>query len=1106
MTNTNYLDGLQPWRCIGPFRGGRVVAVSADYQHSHIFYFGACAGGIWKTTDAGTYWQNVSDGFLNTSAIGALAVAPSDSQVIYAGTGETTIRIDVSHGDGVYRSTDAGKTWAHIGLADTRHIGKIRVHPNNPDLVYVAALGHAFGPNNERGVYKSEDGGKSWRQVLFKSDKAGAVDLSLDETNPRVLYAAIWEAYRSFSQISSGGPDSGLWRSTDGGETWTDISQHPGLPKGTLGKIGVAASPAQPGRVWALVEHQPAGGLYRSDDGGDSWELVCGNQNLISRAWYYMHVTADPQDPDTVYINNLSLWKSTDGGRTFVEIGTPHGDNHDLWIDPRNPQRMIQANDGGACVSFNGGDTWSTIYNQPTAQFYHIATDNRPAYTVYGTQQDNSSIAVPSRTHRPAIVWGDCYQAGTGESGYIVVRPDDPNIVYVGAIGSSPGGGNCLQRYDHHTKQIRLITTWPEVMSGYGSIEDRYRFAWTYPIVISPHDPDVLYVGGNRVFKTTNEGQSWQPISPDLTRADPATLQPTGGPINRDSIGAETYATVFAFAESPHEPGVLWAGSDDGVLHISRNGGESWDKITPSELPEWTMISCIELSPYDKATAYVAGTRYKLDDYRPYLYKTTDYGQSWQKIDAGIPEHDFTRVIRVDPERQGLLYAGTETGLYISFDDGANWQRFQLNLPITPIHDLLIKDSDLIAGTHGRSIWILDDLTPLRQLQDADMEQAAHLFTPRPTIQQVQSIDWTGSNPGKNYLSSSGGAFVHKKTPENATIRSFLDAGENPPAGVIVTYHLKEAPSGTISLSFRTGSGKLIRTFTSRDLSADKPKAGEKKKSSADENELKISANSGWNRFVWDMRHAPGTTVEGMEPDEDFAAAGPRIAPGTYQVELTVGEQKLSQTFEIICDPSAPAAQEDLQAQYDLLVQIHERINQTAIAINRMRDLRQQLDGWAKRVEGRDGTTEIAEAATTLKEQVLEIEKTLLIPDMRSGWGDKLNAGARLLEQITALPSVVALGNYRPTDQAYEAFEHLSGKIQTQLDRLDQLIESEIPQLNAKIAASGLGAVEPRVVRELTEDEVAETAQPASPTVSGMEGSEGSPTVGPIGPDVDGSV
>jgi len=1098
MSSTSDFSGLLEWRCIGPFRGGRVVAVAGDYENANVFYFGGCAGGVWKTSDAGTYWENVSDGFFNTASVGALAVAPSDSNVIYAGTGETTIRIDVSHGDGVYKSTDAGKTWAHIGLADTRFIGKIRVHPNNPDIVYVAALGHAFGQNDERGVYKSTDGGATWRKVLFKSNKAGAVDLSIDAANPRILYAAIWETYRSFWQISSGGPDCSLWQSTDGGETWTDITDRPGLPKGLKGKIGVAASPAQAGRVWALIEHRTEGGLYRSDDGGAKWERVSDNQNLVSRAWYYIHITADPQDPDTVYINNLSFWKSTDGGKTFSEIATPHGDNHDLWIDPRNPQRMIQGNDGGANVSFNGGATWSTIYNQPTAQFYHIATDNRSPYYVYGTQQDNTSIAVPSRSHHSCITWADCYIAGTGESGYIAVRPDDYNIVYVGAIGSSPGGGNAFQRYDHRTRQIRLVTTWPDVRSGHGAGAEKYRFAWTYPIVISPHDPNTLYIGGNMVFKSTNEGQSWQPISPDLTKADPETLKPTGGPVNYDAIGAETYATVFALAESPHEPGVLWAGSDDGLLHISKDGGQNWAKITPPDLPEWTLISCIELSPYDQATAYVAATRYKLDDYQPYLYKTTDYGQTWQKITNGIAEDAFTRVVRVDPTRKGLLYAGTETGLFLSFDDGATWQQFQLNLPVAPIHDLLVKDGDLIAGTHGRSIWLLDDLAPLYQMTDAIADADAHLFTPRASARHRVGIDWSSDLPGKNYVGGFGGAFVVDKTPENAVVRTYLDVGKNPPAGAIVTYRLKQKPADTITLSFKDAQGNEIRTFKSKPEEKeprtenghpqDQPRtegqgvsaapssgvegAGEAgvaaeaaevpaAKDDPTAKELKIPANAGWNRFIWDLRHAPATKVEGKDPPAEMTIEGPVVPPGTYQATLTIGDQSYTQTFEVVGDPGAPASHEDLQAQYDLLMQLHQKIDATIKAINRMRDLRQQLDGWSKRVEELPDGKPIASAATTLKDKVLEIEKTLLIPDLRAPlhWSDSLNNGVRLLERIASLPSAVNLGNYRPTDQSYEVFKDLSPQIDAQIDQFNQLIQTDVAALNKQIADAQIGAV-----------------------------------------------
>lgn len=1061
------LAGLLEWRCIGPFRGGRVVAVAGDPRDRNLFYFGAVAGGVWKTTDAGTYWECISDGFFKTSSVGALAVAEADPNVIYAGMGETTIRIDVSHGDGVYKSTDAGRTWRHVGLADTRHIGKIRVHPQNPDVVYVAALGHAFGPNAERGVYKSTDGGASWRQVLFKSERAGAVDFTLD-ANPRIMYAAIWEAYRSFSMISSGGPESGLWMSQDGGETWEDLSRRPGLPKGTLGKIGVSASPAQPGRVWALIEHRSEGGLYRSDDYGMSWERVSDNQNLVSRAWYYTHVTADPVDPETVYVNNLDLHRSHDGGRTFHTIATPHGDNHDIWIDPADNRRMVQGNDGGANVSFNAGTTWSTIYNQPTAQFYHIATDNRPNYHVYGTQQDNTSIAVPSRAAGQGIGWRDCYIAGTGESGYIAVRPDNPNVVYVGAIGSSPGGGNCLQRYDHATGQLRLITTWPELNSGYGAEALKYRFNWTYPILISPHDPNTLYIGGNLVFKSSDEGQSWQPISPDLTRADPATLKPTGGPVNLDAIGAETYATVFALAESPHEPGVLWAGSDDGVMHLSRDGGKSWAQITPPEVRDFTMVSCIELSPFDKATAYVAGTRYKLDDYSPYLFKTSDYGATWTRIDSGIPADDFTRVIRCDPVRKGLLYAGTETGLYLSFDDGASWQRFQLNLPVSPVHDLLVKDTDLIAGTHGRSIWVLDDLTPLRELP-AELG-AAFLAPSRPAARPVLGVDWSSSDPGTNYAGSTGGAWVVRKDADGELKRKNLDMGDNPPKGAVISYFLAEEPAEPITLSFSDAQGGVIRSFSSKkpapaaDAAASTGEGkGEGAAKPEEEKGPKLPAKRGWNRFVWDLRHTPATKIEGKDPPAEQVFEGPIVAPGSYQVALNVGETTHTQPLSVVKDGRVSSSDADIQAQYDLLMRIYRSYNGAVKAINRMRDLRGQLDGWARRAEGVQGGEGLKEAAAALRDKVLEVEKTLLVPDLRAGWADNLNHGTRLLAKLASLPPAVALGEYRPTDAAEAFYAEISAQIDEQVGRFNAIVETELPALNRRIAELSLGAVMARL-------------------------------------------
>ncbi len=641
--NSELLNGLE-WRCIGPPRGGRVVAVAGDPVNPAVFYFGACAGGVWKTYDGGTYWENVSDGFFETASVGAIDVSTADPNVIYAGMGEACIRIDVTHGDGVYRSTDAGKSWQNMGLKDTRHISRVRTHPQNADLVYVAALGHAFGPNSERGIFRSSNGGRDWEHVLFKSEDAGAADLSIDPNNPRNLFASIWQTRRSFWNLSSGGPDSGLWRTTDGGDTWEDISGNPGLPEGPLGRIGVAVSPAQAGRVYATIEAKDCG-IYRSDDNGDTWELMSDDRDLQGRPWYYQHIFADPQDANTCWILSYGAWKSIDGGKTFTQVTTPHGDNHDIWIDPNNTQRIIEGNDGGACVSYNGGDTFSTIYNQLTSQFYHLTTDDRFPYRVYGTQQDNSAISVPSRTVKGAIPWGDCYTVGSSESGYIALHPEDPNIVVSGAVGSSPGGGGNMLRYDHKTGQVRIITVWPELNTGYGAENMKYRFQWTYPIQFSPHNPDVLYATGNIVFRSTDQGSSWEPISPDLTRNDPTKMQPSGGPVTLDTSGAETYCTIFAFVESAQEAGVFWAGSDDGLVNISRDGGETWTNITPPTLPEWSQIATIELSPHDPATAYVAATKYKLDDTRPLLYRTNDYGASWSEIINGIPEDDFTRSI-----------------------------------------------------------------------------------------------------------------------------------------------------------------------------------------------------------------------------------------------------------------------------------------------------------------------------------------------------------------------------------------------------------------------------------------------------------------------------
>ncbi|MCY3716658.1 MAG: glycosyl hydrolase [Chloroflexi bacterium] len=1048
------LDNIGHWRCIGPFRGGRVVTVAGHPSEIGTFYFGACAGGVWKTDDAGQYWQNITDGYFKTGSVGALAVSQSDPNIVYAGMGEATIRIDVSHGDGVYKSSDGGRSWQHCGLGDTRHIGKLRIHPQDPDTVFVAALGHAFGRNDQRGVFRSRDGGASWQRVLFVSDKAGAVDLSIDQNNPRIVYASIWEARRDFHTIQSGGEDSGIWRSLDGGDSWQNISSQPGLPAGTLGKIGIAASPAQPGRVYALIEHEQQQGMYRSDDYGDSWIFTARNFDITSRSWYYMHLTACPQDADTVWVNNLRLWKSIDAGKSFAQVGTPHGDNHDLWIDPKNPLRMVQGNDGGACVSLNGGASWSSIFNQPTAQFYRLCTDDRHPYHVYGTQQDNSSIAVPSRSSKSSILWQDCFIAGTGESGFIATKPDDDNIVFVGAIGSSPGGGNALQRYDHASKQLRLVTTMPLQSFGEAANDLQQRFAWTYPILFSPFPPHDLYIGGDRVYKSSDEGASWQAISPDLTRADPATLGISGGPINRDVGAAEVYATVTALAASPHEDGVLWAGSDDGLLHITRDAGESWQNITPPQLPEWSYVHCIEASPQQAGSAYMACLRYKLDDYCPYLYKTADYGQNWQRIDAGIPRDDFTRVIRCDPEREGFLYAGTETGVYFSVDDGESWQSLQLDLPVTPVYDLALKRGDLIAATHGRAFWIFDDVSRLHQCV-ADSPNADRLLKPRPTQRLLESIDARRliDQPGKTYMSSTGisAAYTHSKSPENDVERRFLDSGENLPRGLLLTYWLDAQPAAPISLRIEDAAGNTLREFTSLNPASEngKTKPG---------NVLRIPARAGWNRFVWDMRLPYSPRLDG--DDAQFERMpGPTVVPGDYQVTLSIGDFTQTQPIQLLRDATSSASQADLNAQFDLLQQIYATYSEATRAINKLRRLRRQLDALASREDAPQLPAVTEQGRAALRADLLEIERSLFIPGLEAGWAGRVNQGGDLLRRLAGLPSVVGLGEFAPTAQAYAVYEQLATKIAGQLARLESLEIGALADLQAQLLEQGISAV-----------------------------------------------
>ena len=1054
------LHSLQ-WRLIGPFRGGRVVAVAGDPVHTQVFYFGSTGGGIWKTTDGGIIWGNVSDGFFKRASVGAIAVSTSDPNVIYAGMGETTIRGNVSHGDGVYKSTDGGKTWTHLGLADTRNIAKVRIHPQNPDLVYVAALGHAHGPNPERGVYRSRDGGKTWEQILFRSDKAGAIDLAMDPNNPRILYAAIWEAQRKPYTLISGGEDCGIFKSTDGGDSWTEITRKPGLPAGVLGKIGLAVSPAKEDRVWAIIDAED-GALFRSNDGGENWERLSEDRNLWARPWYYQHIYADPKDPETIWALNVQCWKSVDGGRTFFEVQVPHGDNHDLWIDPHDPQRMIEGNDGGACVSFNGGTSWSSIYNQPTAEMYHVTTDNQVPYRVYGAQQDNSTITVPSRSALAGITQSDIYDVGGGESGYIAVRPDDTNIVYAGNYLGY------LTRYDHRSRQERNIAVWPELASGWGAKDQKYRFQWTFPILLSPHDPNVLYVTGNHVFRSTDEGNSWQIISPDLTRNDVTKMEASGGPPTRDNTGAECYCTIFAFAESPLKRGLFWAGSDDGLLHISQDGGETWRNITPPDLPEWALVSIIEPSPHDPATAYVAANRYKLDDFHPYLYKTNDYGATWTKITTGIAENDFTRAIREDPVRRGLLYAGTETGVHVSFDDGEHWQSLRLNLPAVPIHDLVIKDTDLVAATHGRSFWILDDITPLRYISEQVQDAPVYLFKPRPAVRFITSWGYSrASAPGIFYRNTGDIMITARRElkPGGETVDRNLNAGENPPDGVLVYYFLKQKPEGEVKLTFLDAQGEQIKSFTSEQAQSQSPKAEDAPPEAPDEEEdrekkdPRVPKEAGMNRFLWNTRYPDPKKVDGYVASE-AVMAGPVTAPGTYHVQLAVADQTLTEAFEVQKDPRVPATQEDLDSQFKLLLKVRDKLSETHDAINTLRNIRQQVEGWEKRTRERKDHEAVSSAARSLKEKLSPIEDELTQSRAKTRQ-DTMNFPAKLNGKLAWLAGVVASAQAAPTRQQYELYADLAGRIDVQIQRLQEIIDTDVAAFNGLMRESEMPAVIP---------------------------------------------
>jgi photosystem II stability/assembly factor-like uncharacterized protein len=1065
------LFGSLEWRCIGPHRGGRCVAVAGHPTEHGTFYFGGCAGGVWKTTNAGSHWLNVSDGFFTTAAVGAIAVSDSDPNVIYAGTGEACIRSNVSHGDGVYRSDDAGRSWRNVGLAPTRHISRVVIHPTNPDVVYVAALGHAWGPNSERGVYRSKDGGSTWEPVLHKSPNAGAADLCMDIRNPRVLYAALWHGRRYPHAAESGGKDSGLWRSTDGGDTWADLTRHKGLPSGLIGRCGIAASPAQPGRVWALVEAED-GAMFRSDDYGDTWEKLSADPDLRRRPWYYMHAYADPQDANTVWVLNLNCWRSVDGGKTFESIPTPHGDNHGLWIDPRDSNRMIEGNDGGACVTFDGGRSWSSVLNQPTAQFYHVTTDDSVPYHVYGSQQDNWAMRLPSIGFEGAISWKDYVEPGGGESGYIAISKKPPHLVFGGGIGTGLGHGRLIA-WNPETGQKRNITVWPEVFGmGAGADSLKYRFQWTFPVEVSPHDGSTLYICSNFVHRSTDNGTSWETISPDLTRNDPSKIGPSGGPITADNSGAEIYCTIFAFRESPHERGVFWVGSDDGLIHISRDAGATWQNVTPPEVAEWAMINMIEPSPHDPATAYVAVTCYKSDDTRPYLFRTTDYGATWTPISDGIADDEFTRVIREDPARRGLLYCGTERGILVSFDDGGSWQRLESNLPITPIWDLVVKDTDLVVGTHGRAFWILDDVTPLRQLQADIAHEPAHLFKPRDTVRFRLYGHGEGKSKAHLNYKMTGPvtvAFRRIERPDGQTVDQFVDAGRNPPEGVIVHYWLRDK-TDAVTLTVLDADGNEVRSYSSkRDKavadSEETPSEEEVQQVSGEEEvgeDAETAAGpfapnaAGMNRLVWDYRYEKPVKLDKKSRSAREEAlegvGGPRAVPGTYSVRLTVGDQSVSEAFSLLTDPRLPASIADLRAQFELKMAIRDRISETHTAINQIRRVRDQVEEWEKRS---GSNAAIKDAVRSLKDSLKAVEADLINLDF-----EKPRPGLnRIKEKWDALNTIIDESDDAPTQGAREVYDALRAQLEDQLRKLKDVLDGPVKSFNALVRSLDVPAV-----------------------------------------------
>ncbi|MDN5215422.1 glycosyl hydrolase [Fulvivirgaceae bacterium BMA12] len=1004
--NLDLFKGFK-WRSIGPYRGGRSAAVTGVPGKPALFYMGATGGGVWKTGDGGSTWENISDEYFGGS-IGAIAVSEYDNNVIYAGGGEVTVRGNVSYGYGMWKSVDAGVSWQQIGLTESRHIPRVRIHPKNPNLVYAAVLGDLYKSSDMRGVYRSEDGGKSWKRILFVNEDAGAVDLVLDPNNARIIYASTWRIRRTPYSLESGGEGSALWKSVDGGDTWDNISKNKGLPGGTWGISGITVSPKNSNRIWAIIENKD-GGVFRSEDAGETWKKVNEDRSLRQRAWYYTRIYADTEDEDKVYVLNVNYHLSKDGGKTFQSFAAPHGDHHDLWIDPQNSNRMIMADDGGAQVTYDAGKNWSTYYNQPTAQFYRVTTDNHFPYRIYGAQQDNSTVRIYHRTGGNTIGERDWEPTAGGESAHLAIDPENHDIVYGGSYDGF------LTRINHRTKEVRAINVWPDNPMGHGAKEMKYRFQWNFPIFFSPHDPNKLYTASNHLHVSYNEGQSWQTISPDLTTNDSTRLGPSGGPITKDNTSVEYYCTIFAATESALEKDLLWTGSDDGLIHVSKDGGKNWENVTPPDMPKWTMINSIEVDPFQKGGVYVAGTRYKLGDYRPYLYKSEDYGKSWTKIVSGIKNDAFTRVLRADPNRKGLLYAGTESGVYVSFDDGLSWSPFQLNLPVVPITDLAVKNDNLIAATQGRSFWIIDDLTPLHQLDEKIAASNFHLFKPMPSYRMK------------------GGQRGESKR-----------AGQNHPGGVMVHYFIQDTTKiDTVTLAFLDVDGKLIRKFSNK---SDKdPKIG------------KLEVTENMNRFIWDMRYPQAESFDGMILWW-ASLNGPKALPGKYQVKLTVNNQSGQADFEILPDPRSTATAADLKAQFDFLMSVRDKLSETNLAIKNIREVRKQINLVTEKMKEDESMKDVITESEEILKKMKEIEESLYQTKNQSQQ-DPLNFPIRLNNKLGHLNSLSGMGDFKPTDQDIAFKKEVTQRIDHDLKQLKSVFEDDIPAFNKLVREKSIDAI-----------------------------------------------